>query len=416
MTVWFAPGRIEVLGKHTDYAGGRSLVMAIEAGVTVDVEPAASGITARSAAIPDPVSLSPGLELPTGHWGRYLQATVNRLSRNFGALAPCTLSVSSNLPLASGMSSSSALVVASALALVRFNGIDTSALWNLEIGSPERLALYLASIENGATFGTLAGDAGVGTFGGSEDHTAMVCGRAGHLSQFRFGPTRRVVDVPLDRDLIFVVATSGVPAEKTGAAKDRYNQASLAVGEILARWNQATGRSDPNVGVALDSGGEARDRMERLVSADPLLSTRLRHFLTESETLVPAATRALAESDLDALGVICAESQAVADRWLANQTPETNRLAALARELGAHAASSFGAGFGGSVWALVRRTEAEAFAGDWLGRYRREHPTHESTSLTLASRPAGPTRELVCDMDERAAGRGTRGANDRWST
>lgn len=384
-----------MLGKHTDYAGGNSLVMALDVGATVEVAPAVSGITARSTAMPGQITLGAGLDLPDGHWGRYLQATVTRLVRNFGALSPCTVTVTSTLPLASGMSSSSALVVASALALARFNGLDGSERWNREISSPADLALYLASIENGATFGTLAGDAGVGTFGGSEDHTAMVCARAGHLSQFRFGPTRRICDVPLGEEWVFVVANSGVLAEKTGAARERYNQASLAVAEILARWNRATGRADASLGMAIDSSGDAPDRMADVVVEDAVLATRLRHFLAESETLVPAGTKALAQSDFAALGDICAESQAIADRWLANQTPETNRLAALARELGASASSSFGAGFGGSVWALVRTAGAASFAEDWLSRYRSEYPARAAASLTLVSSPSGPTRELL---------------------
>lgn len=400
MTEWFAPGRIELLGKHTDYAGGRSLLMALEWGVTVRVHGAESGIRARTTAAPGEVDLSRSADvLENGHWGNYLKVTVSRLGRNFGALAPCTIDISSTLPLASGMSSSSSLVVATALALVRFNGFDRAETWTKEIRSSESLASYLASIENGATFGDLVGDDGVGTFGGSEDHTAMACCRADHLSQFRFGPIVREADAAVPEDLVFVCATSGILAEKTGAARVRYNRASLAACEIVDWWNSETGRTDTTIGQAIQSGDEASDRLTRLIEPDALLAARLRHFLRESEVLVPAATRAFAASDLTGLGEICEESQAVASAWLGNQTPETNRLAALARESGAHAASAFGAGFGGSAWALVDRAGADSFADTWLSRYRAEFPAHVAMSSVLVSRPAGPTRELTDSTD-----------------
>lgn len=72
---WFVPGRLEVLGKHTDYAGGRSLLAAVNRGVTASAEDAAVGITAVSDASPEAVSITPGADhtLPAGHWGRYLQ-------------------------------------------------------------------------------------------------------------------------------------------------------------------------------------------------------------------------------------------------------------------------------------------------------------------------------------------------------
>ena len=63
-------------------------------------------------------------------------------------------------------------------------------------------------------------------------------------------------------------------------------------------------------------------------------------------------------------GKLVDESQVAAEELLGNQVPETISLAKHARALGAYAASAFGAGFGGSVWALVSRSEAEQFAGD----------------------------------------------------
>ena len=82
----------------------------------------------------------------------------------------------SDLPSAAGMSSSSALMIAVLLALVHANRLEKTAAWtgNLRNG-PEDLAAYAATIENGRTFRGLIGEGGVGTEGGSEGHTAILC-------------------------------------------------------------------------------------------------------------------------------------------------------------------------------------------------------------------------------------------------
>ena len=160
MTAWFVPGRLEVLGKHTDYAGGNSLLAAVEQGITVELEDAACGISAVTTASPgEELTLMPGHPgaLPAGHWGGYLQAVIDRLALNFGELRPARLVIDSTLPLASGMSSSSALVVAVALALIDHNGFRESPEWRENIASGTDLAGYLACFENGLGFGSLTG-------------------------------------------------------------------------------------------------------------------------------------------------------------------------------------------------------------------------------------------------------------------
>ncbi len=396
MTRMFVPGRLEVFGKHTDYAGGRSLLAAVDRGITITLTDGSEGIWATTTASPDSLRVHPNSpsHLPAGHWGGYLQAVVDRLALNFGPLRPARLEIDSNLPLASGMSSSSALVVAMALALADHNGFRETGLWRSNIQDNIDLAGYMASFENGMTFGTLEGVKGVGTFGGSEDHTAMLCCKADHLTQFSFCPIVEHESVPFAPEWSFVVAVSGVLAEKTGAALELYNRASLRTREIVAAWNSATGRDDVTIADALASDEDALEGLRAVVGHSPELSARLRAFLTESEELIPAATAALAAGDLAEFGRLADRSQLSADVDLGNQIPETNRLQALARELGADAAAGFGAGFGGSVWALTRTSDADAFAGDWLARYLAEFPDVAGRASTLVTRPGGPARHI----------------------
>jgi galactokinase len=103
------------------------------------------------------------------------------------------------------------------------------------------------------------------------------------------------------------------------------------------------------------------------------LVRRLEHFVRE-DARVPAAARALGAADAGMLDRLSRDSQADAETLLGNQVRATVDLAAAAREGGAFAASSFGAGFGGSVWALALRDEAVEVAERWRRAYRRAFP------------------------------------------
>lgn len=401
---WRVPGRIEVLGKHTDYAGGRVLVGAVDRGITATAElvdgPAGS-LTATTTAGGEPVSLAVGTDpaLPGGHWGRYLQTVLDRLAQNFTSLSEpvaAHLTITSDLPPASGMSSSSALVCASALALADLNGWTASELWRRNV--PDRLATagYLAGVEAGRPWRELLGAEGVGTQGGSEDHTGMLCGAPDTLLLARFAPMEVLKTVSFPEEWAFVVGVSGVAAEKTGAALEDYNRGPLTLRSVLARWNEATGRSDEFLAQAVGSLiGEATGEA---AAADPALEAllkltepgyerrRVEQFLQESLVLVPAGAEAIAAGD-GAVGEVLERSHALADSHLLNQVPETNTLVAMAREMGALGASAFGAGWGGSTYAIVPRGDAEAFAAQWLERYRAAFPEAGSRASTIVTRP-----------------------------
>lgn len=393
---WFVPGRLEVLGKHTDYAGGRSLLAAVDRGITIELTPAEEGITVSTDAVAGELSLTPGVaaDLPAGHWGNYVQSVLDRLLLNFGQLRPCRLAISSDLPLASGMSSSSALVVAVALSLIDYNEFRETPQWKENITSQVDLAGYMATMENGLTFGTLEGRRGVGTFGGSEDHTAMLCCQAGQLTEFTFCPIEEQRSVALPDEWSFVVAVSGVLAEKTGSALESYNNASLRARELVTQWNAATGREDAVLADALASSDDALKGLRAIAAHDEALSLRLQAFITESEIAIPQAIAALLAGDMKAFGKAADLSHRNADEVLGNQITETNRLQALARELGAVASAGFGAGFGGSVWALVRTADAEAFAQQWLERYTSEFPEVSERASTIITRPGAAARRL----------------------
>lgn len=398
-SVW-VPGRLELFGKHTDYAGGRSLLCAVERGFVVRVsareDPLVRAIDV-SAGESCEASLDPTAPGPDHGWGHYVATVGRRLGRNFpSADRGVDLAFSSDLPVAAGMSSSSALMIAVFVALAKSNELRSSEEFRREIFSREELASYLGCIENGEHFRSLEGDAGVGTFGGSQDHTAIMCSAPGRVIQYAFSPVRREAVYRMPPTHTFVVASSGLIAEKTAGARHAYNRAARMVRHILASWNAAEQRADATLADAVRSRDGAVDRLREVVAGagtTEFTPTALRHrldqFVLEAFELIPAAGSAIARSDLEAWGPLADRSQQAAAEWLGNQVPETIALARLARSIGATAASSFGAGFGGSVWALIPAGTTADFARAWERAYAAEFPERAPHAAFFGS-PAGP--------------------------
>ena len=392
---WFVPGRIEVVGKHTDYAGGRSLVCAIDRGLCVVERPrtddrmSIEDLNRRSK-----VMLDAGETEPALHWAVYPLTVLRRLTANFGPLRGADIVFESDLPSAAGLSSSSALMIAVLKAMVRANELERTETWRQNISSDQDLAAFAATIENGSSFRGLRGERGVGTEGGSQDHTAILCSTARSLTQFSYKPTQLEGSVPFAPHLTFVVGVSGVRAQKTGSAREDYNRAAQAAATILERWRQMTGHDDSTLAEAIASTPAAVESLRTSLHDRRDLVDRLDQFVEESFTIVPAARQALADNDFEAFGRIVDRSQSLAERLLRNQVAETIDLARLARERGALAASAFGAGFGGGVWALVETAQAQTFIDRWQNAYRDVHPDVALRSAFFATWPGPPVFEV----------------------
>ena len=407
--VLWVPGRLEIFGKHTDYGGGRTLVAPVPRGFIVASRARPDGVVALHDASrregfvvssdtgSEPSDLPDGLVRRSaereGGWRRYALTVVRRLAKNFpGAPLGADITFGSDLPPASGMSSSSALIVGIAATLIRLARIDARPEWQATVVNPWDAAGYFACIENGMAFGPFAGDTGVGTHGGSEDHVAIVCGRSDHASMWSYLPPVHLADTRLPDDWRLVIASSGAAARKTGAARDAYNTLSLTVQALLEIWN-AHETPAPSLQAALTSRSGAVERLRELAAEDgaprPLnLVDRLEQFVNEDARVVEAQ-RAMRDGDATAFGDLSQASQADAERLLRNQTAETSALVESARGLGAYAASSFGAGFGGSVWALIGKEDAQSFPARWLAHYRARFAGHE-TATTFEARPGPP--------------------------
>ncbi len=310
------PGRIEVLGKHTDYAGGRSLLCAVERGFCVTAIPRADDVM-RVVDVGNQVEAAFRVsedQAGETRWRTYPATVARRVARNFPALPVrdavsgssglrgADIAFASDLPRAAGVSSSTALIIAIFTVLAEINQFEQHPAYRENIPTIDALASYPGCVENGRTFGTLAGDTGVGTRGGAQDHTAILRAVPGHLVRYAYSPPAMEAVIPLPPGLTFAIGASGVAAEKTGAAKDQYNRAAEAVTAILDVWRCHRSRCADAVRSHHASRIESRQHrrargIARVLAqsrhprftADALLA-RLDHFVHEAIDIIPHAS------------------------------------------------------------------------------------------------------------------------------
>lgn len=398
----FVPGRIELFGKHVDYGGGISMTCAIDQGITAEVDPLdvavidlEDGRTGRRARVPLKRDARPG----GAHGGTYIAAVARRLARDFGPLKAGVRVVSeSTLPRSAGLSSSSAFVTMLTMAVAEANGLAERPEWREHLGDRLALAEYCGAVETGGAFGPWNGERGVGTRGGAQDHVAILCNGAGRVGAYGYLPARLVGEATFPKSWALLVAVSGVRATKTGGAQADYNRAADLLHGLLARWNAVTGRSDRSLAAALESSPAAAAQVEALASRSgdaPMLLARLAQFHRETSAVVPGALAAISAADAEALGRWAVESQQGAETALRNQVPETSFLARAGMAAGAHAASAFGAGFGGAVWAICDASAADEVRERWRASYVKAFPARASKSEWLRLAPADGVRWMA---------------------
>jgi galactokinase len=408
ITVGFVPGRIEVFGRHTDYAGGRSLVCAIDRGFLFAAA-TRSGNRIRlhedSAEFgPVEFDLDPELAPRVGEWGNYPMSMARRLCRNFpGQLRGVDIAFFSTMPVGSGMSGSSALMMMAFTAIASASRLHESPVFKQNIRDAVDLSVYLACAENGQSFRGLEGDAGVGTFGGSEDHAAILNGRPDRLSLFEFSPPRLKAEMPWPREWRMVVAFSGVRAEKTREALEKYNMASRRVRDAVMAFNQLAGTQLPTLREVVDHepkpGGAAWvKKLDRAPARGasvvaPALADRVRQFIMEDRKHIPGALAALQGRELRKFGKFVSESHRASKKYLWNIVPEIDYLQKAACRLGAAGASGFGAGFGGSIFAVTTADRVEDLLSRWRRSYHARYPARAGESAFFIAEP-GPGIEV----------------------
>ncbi len=307
-TVAFGPGRVNLIGEHTDYNDGLAMPFAIERGITV---------TATSAArfSVDALDLGESDEFDEPEhapgWRAFTRGMVAELRAAGFDVAPKHLTITGDVPLGSGLSSSAALEAALALALLNGPPEDLKALVRL-----------CSRVEN----------EWVGAETGLLDQTASLMSKERPRAQIDF----RSFDVephPLDLgDWQLVTVDSGATHTHAGSG---YNERRA---ECRAACEQ----------LGITTLRDATD----LSSLSGALLKRARHVLTENAR-VEATAAALDAHDLDAVGTLLDESHASLRDDYEASVPEVEQTVDRLKAAGAAGARMVGGGFGGSVLALL---------------------------------------------------------------
>jgi galactokinase len=294
----FAPGRVNLIGEHTDYNDGLCLPFAIERGVTVTAE-------LQDGAEPVAPDLAAG--------DRFLRGAVAELRRAGVELPGCRLEIDGDLPQGTGLASSAALCVALSLALYGIAGADTPR--------PVRLARLCSRIES----------EWAGQETGLLDQLASLLGEDGHAVRLDMRTLEaRPVQLDLEGHVLATLDSGARRSLAESGYNDRREECRRAVGLL-----------------GLESLRDAEDG-----SGLPApLDRRVRHVISENER-VDAAVEALAAGELGALGELLNASHASLRDDYEVSVPEVERAVAACRDAGALGARVMGGGFGGSVLAL----------------------------------------------------------------
>ena len=309
---WFrAPGRVNLIGDHTDYNEGFVLPVAIDRDCIVAVRPAGL-VTATSLDRAGRVEVDPAangsLERVAPGWPRLVAAVVAELADRGRPPTGAELTLASDVPLESGLSSSAAFEVACAVALAAVAGWDPGDV---------ELALACRSAEERAT----------GVPCGIMDQLVSVAARAScaNLIDCR---TLELTPVPLPERAGILVVHSGVPRSLAGSA---YEDRRRACEELALR-----------LGIRA-----LRDATLEQVADEPLG----RHVVSENARVLDAVA-ALEHGDLERLGALLTASHASLRDDFGVSTPGLDVLVSELHAAGALGARLTGAGFGGAVVAL----------------------------------------------------------------
>lgn len=339
-----APGRVNLIGEHTDYNDGLVLPVAIDLEMRIGYLPTADGqVRLRSGQTDDTIAFAAAEPGPRqGGWRDYVAGTAWAM-REAGLPTHGLLGIlESSVPVGAGLSSSAALELASAWAL---SGTAPPAT------DPLTLAQVAQRAEN----------LYVGMRCGLMDQFASAAGVPGSAVLLDCRTLEYRV-VPIPTGLAIVVAHTGVPRSLTGSAyNERRAQCEAAVATLA--------RHDPTIRALRDVTPSLLERHAE--ELDPVVLRRARHVVEENGRVL-ATERALLAGDHEQVGRLFAASHASLRDLYEVSVPELDTLVEIAATTpGVVASRMTGAGFGGCTVSLV-----EADAADRLrARVEREYPT-----------------------------------------
>jgi N-acetylgalactosamine kinase len=434
-SLYRAPGRVNLIGEHTDYNGLPVLPMAIDHDISICASPRSDNRAVIRNTNPSFEEREFEIDFrippyPKGDWGNYCKSAFQALQdylidrkKENRLLRGVNLLIDGNIPAGSGLSSSSALVVATALVINDLNNLNLDKLF---------LAELLAR-----------GERYVGTEGGGMDQAASLSGKKGMVLKIDFFPLR-IEYVSFPGNYAIVVCNSLVDAGKSTSANLAYNQrvVECRLGAALIRkavenkcsrecditllgdlrkpeFSHMLGNIDAMLEETLPGNELTLTEISSFLSMDEnsvreqylklksgvyfkppssglRIKNRLRHVLTEAER-VEKSRKYIEDRRIDEFGQLMYESHKSCAVDYEISCPELDALVEIARKNGAVGARLTGAGFGGCTVNMVHKEKISEFIENMTDGYYRSYLKKKGafSNFIFACQPSDGARKIT---------------------
>ena len=356
--LWAAPGRVNLIGEHTDYNDGFVLPFALPERVVAAAARAESGWRVSSDLTDEPASFDhPGEPGTVTGWAAYVAGVVWALTDAGYAVPPAHLAITSDVPLGAGVSSSAALESAVLTALIDLGGLD------IPVADRPAIAQRAENVYVGAPTGIM-------------DQSASIRCQAGR-ALFLDCRSQEVEQIPFDvaaEGLAVLVVNSNAPHRHVdgeyGARRRSCEEAARLLGVAALRDVPADGLAERLAG--LD---------------DEVMRRRVRHVVTEDQRVLDTVAL-LRSGRIREIGPLMTASHASMRDDFEITVPEIDVAVEAALMAGAYGARMTGGGFGGCVLALIDAERADATAAAVADAYAKHHFTAPTPFVAVPSQGA----------------------------
>lgn len=357
----FAPGRVELLGNHTDYNEGLVLSAALPLGITISGKLREDQIIRLTTTLPlskkkhgffqdevKEITIERSLEQlqPEGHWSDYAAGVFSMLRQQGIVLGGVEATFSSTLPIGAGLSSSAALEVATALFLQQLFGFQMTKL---------ELAQLCRRAENEF----------VGVKCGLLDQVSSLFGCRSHALLFD-ARSEEIKAILVPQNIRLLIIHSGVPRVLVQGEYNKRREECLAAAQAL--------------GIRALRDISMQELQQNGSSLNDILMRRALHVVGENER-VQRVVQLLAQQEMKEIGTLLYESHESSRVYFENSTPMLDALVSIAKTTeGVYGARLTGGGFGGAIIALVDQEHAQS-AGETISAIYQQKTGHHASFL-----------------------------------